>query len=96
VTADESGWWGLTACAGKGACPRARTDVRAAAAARALTRERGAPSEHWSACERGCGRPPGTLVAVTAVDGAVSVEAGGTERLAAHVPAALTMLGGTP
>jgi sulfite reductase beta subunit-like hemoprotein len=59
VAAEESGWWGLSACAGAGACARARVDVRAAARRRAAVRDAGSPPEHWSGCERGCGRPPG-------------------------------------
>jgi precorrin-3B synthase len=61
-----SGWVGLTACAGTGACPRARADVRAAASRRALQRSARDPAEHWAACERRCGEMPGTPVAVTA------------------------------
>jgi precorrin-4/cobalt-precorrin-4 C11-methyltransferase len=59
VDSEESGWWGLSACAGLGACARAGRDVRAIAALRAARRRPGDPPEHWSACERGCGRPSG-------------------------------------
>jgi precorrin-3B synthase len=61
-----SGWVGLTACAGTGACPRASADVRGAATRRAAQRGARAPAEHWAACERRCGEMPGTPAAVTA------------------------------
>jgi sulfite reductase beta subunit-like hemoprotein len=55
---DASGWSGLTACAGLGACASAQRDVRAIAAARAKKRSGGDPPEHFAACPRNCGRPP--------------------------------------
>ncbi len=61
-----SGWVGLTACAGTGACPRALGDVRGAATERALARSARDPAEHWAACERRCGELPATPITVTA------------------------------
>jgi sulfite reductase beta subunit-like hemoprotein len=70
VMEPDSGWAGLSACAGAGRCARARLDVAAAAAARATARVPNAPPEHWSACERRCGGRSGIAVTATA-DGIV-------------------------
>lgn len=64
ITDPVSSWVGLTACAGEGACTKARYEVRAAAAARAAQRGPGAPREHYAGCERVCGRPAGATVVI--------------------------------
>ena len=61
-----SGWDGLTACAGTGACAAALADARAGAAARAAQRSPGDPREHWSACGRRCGQTADVARAVCA------------------------------
>lgn len=95
VTSPGSGWVGLSACAGAGACASARADVRAAAVARARMRSSGALAEHWSACERGCGRPAGVAVSVVATaGGGLSVQTEpGTHVDVDDVSAALALLG---
>ena len=57
VLSPDSGWTGLSACAGVGACSKALLDVRAAASRRAAVRDGASPREHWSACQRRCGQP---------------------------------------
>jgi len=88
-----SGWSGLSACAGMGACSTARADVRAAAASRAAVRAPAAPGEHWAACPRRCGEHPGTPVAVAVLDDGVAVRRGADEVLVDDVEAAVDLLG---
>ena len=88
----QSGWVGLTACAGLGACPRARVDVRAAAARRAAVRDPRAGAEHWAACERRCGEQARQPVSIAPAGDAVLVRRGDDERLVASVDGALEVL----
>jgi len=94
VTSDDSGWWGLSACAGLGACANARIDVRAGAEARSELRRSGSPPEHWSACERGCGRPAAIGIAVTALAGRVQIDSAGVRETVEDLDAAIAALGG--
>jgi sulfite reductase beta subunit-like hemoprotein len=88
----DSGWIGLTACAGLGRCPKARLDVRAAATARARVRGPGVAAEHWAACQRRCGERAGQPIAVAADGVGLAVRIEGGERIVASVEDALTVL----
>jgi len=92
VVHGDAGWSGLSACAGVGACASARIDVRDAAAQRARVRTPGSGTEHWCACERGCGRPPRAAVLVTAGPEGVCVDQTGAARCVATTDDALLLL----
>lgn len=93
VTAPGSGWEGLSACAGEGACVSALLDVRAAAAARAGSRDPASPPEHWTACERGCGTPSGAVTISALAAGGLLVDRPGVPAQAAgDMAAALDLL----
>ena len=91
-----SGWVGLSACAGLGACGNARIDVRAAATVRAGVRRVAGSSapEHWSACERRCGRPAVVAQAITSTPDGLEVDGDGSLRRVGSVDDALATLAG--
>jgi sulfite reductase beta subunit-like hemoprotein len=94
ATTFDSGWAGLSACAGLGACTNARVDVRAAAVRRAGARAVEAPAEHWSACERRCGEPRNAPVTVTAAgEGLVVTSPGHAGRVVRDADEAIAALG---
>jgi precorrin-3B synthase len=90
--APRSGWVGLSACAGLGRCPRARLDVRAAAAQRAAVRDPGAGAEHWAACERRCGERAAQPVSVAPHGEGVLVRRGEREHVVSNAAEALEVL----
>lgn len=64
----DSPWSRVTACAGRPGCAKSRADVRAdvATAVDSDSLPAGGARQHWSGCERRCGRPPGDVVDVLA------------------------------
>jgi sulfite reductase beta subunit-like hemoprotein len=94
IVGQDSGWDGISACAGLGACVNARLDVRAAAASRVPARKKAmipVVAEHWAACERGCGRPASAVLVSATADG-LRVERGGVQTGVATVEHALALL----
>jgi precorrin-3B synthase len=65
---ENSPWVWVTACAGRPGCAKALADVRADAATAVATGTlpAGGARQHWSGCERHCGRPRGDVVDVVA------------------------------
>ena len=77
ISDPQSGWHGLSACAGLGACAKALLDVRGEAERRAKLRSAQAGLEHWSACGRRCGRPAEAHTAFTATPAGLEVQTTG-------------------
>ncbi|MGV9673725.1 precorrin-3B synthase [Nocardia sp. NPDC003482] len=61
----ESPWLLVTACAGRPGCAKSHTDVRSDAAA-AIESGQVVSRQHWSGCERRCGRPRGEVLDIVA------------------------------
>jgi sulfite reductase beta subunit-like hemoprotein len=87
-----SGWEGLTACSGIGACVNAQFDVRAAAAIRAQQRRSSAAAEHWSACGRRCGQRARQPLGIVADGQRLTVTRGETVESVPDLDAALAAL----
>ena len=66
VTAPDSVWGGVTACAGRPGCSKALADVRADARRVMPGMGRDGRRVHWSGCERRCGKPAAEFVDVLA------------------------------
>lgn len=66
----SSPWLQITACAGKPGCAKAISDVRADATEAVLTSTLpGEGPQHWSGCDRRCGKPKGVLDVVATTEG---------------------------
>lgn len=89
---EPNGWQALSACAGLGACEKARVNVRDAAARRAGDRSSFSAIEHWSACERRCGTPRAATVSIYALEDCLVLEDGSSRRAAKSTDEVLSML----
>lgn len=69
VVEGESGWNGVTSCAGRPGCGKALGDVRGDARRVVPGWVAGGRAVHWSGCERRCGKPGGEFVDVLALAG---------------------------
>ncbi|MCK9924425.1 precorrin-3B synthase [Frankia sp. AgPm24] len=91
VVEEDSGWLGVTSCAGRPGCARALADVRRDATRVALAAGAGARRPalpvHWSGCGRRCGQPSGAVAEVVAQPDGYHVRAG---SLASSAPFVVT------
>ncbi|SDW83858.1 precorrin-3B synthase [Saccharopolyspora shandongensis] len=71
---------GVTACAGRPGCAKARADVRDDARRASRAADGSALPVHWSGCERRCGRPQGRVVEVLATGAGYEVGLDGETR----------------